>query len=40
MSDEIKVVDIETGKVEETKQNTQDSKQVKTTVLTLGEIVV
>ena len=29
MSKEIEVVDIETKKVEETKQNTQDSKQVK-----------
>ena len=36
MSDEIKVVDIETGKVEETKQNSD----VKIQVLTLGEIVV
>ena len=40
MSKEIEVVDIETKKVEETKQNTQDSKQVKIQVLTLGEIVV
>ena len=36
MSDEIKVVDIETGKVEETKQNSD----VKIQVLTLGEIIV
>ena len=40
MSKEIEVVDIETKKVEETKQNTQDNKQVKIQVLTLGEIVV
>ena len=36
MSEEIEVVDIETGKVEETKQNSD----VKIQVLTLGEIVV
>ena len=36
MSDEIKVVDIETGKVEEKKQNSD----LKIQVLTLGQIIV
>ena len=40
MSKEIEVVDIETKKVEETKQNTQDSEQVKVQVLSLGEIIL
>ena len=40
MSEEIKVVNIEEQEVEETKQNTKDDKQVKTTVFTLGEIIL
>ena len=40
MSEEIKVVNIEEQKLEETKQNMKDDKQVKTTVFTLGEIIL
>ena len=40
MGEEIKVVNIEEQEVEETKQNTKDDKQVKTTVFTLGEIIL
>ena len=40
MSEEIKVVNIEEQKVEETKQNIKADKQVRTTVFTLGEIVL
>ena len=40
MGEEIKVVNIEEQEVEETKQNIKDDKQVKTTVFTLGEIIL